>query len=208
MVTKLLLVRHGETIWNQEQRYQGFMDIPLSEKGRAQAQKLSKRLACEKIDAFYASDLSRAFETAEIIAAPHQKEVTPIPGLRETNFGIWEGLKFKDIREQYGEIMTKWLEDPLGIRLPNGESLGDVRDRSQKALQEIVERHPDQTVLVAAHGGTIKVTLAEVIGFDIKGYWRIKQDNLALNIIEYYGDKAIVCLVNDIYHLNELCQDA
>lgn len=205
MVTKLLLVRHGETIWNHEQRYQGHMDIPLSAKGREQAQKLGKRLSREKIDAFYASDLSRAFETAEIIAAPHQKEVAQSPGLRETNFGSWEGLKFKEIREQYGEVMTQWLENPLGIRLPNGESLGDVRERSQKALQEIIDCHPDQTVLVVAHGGTIKVTLAEVIGFDIKGYWRIKQDNLALNIIEYYGDKAIVCLVNDIYHLQEQC---
>lgn len=201
-MTKLILVRHGETEWNKALRYQGHRDIPLSDIGRAQAQKLADRLAGDKIDAFYASDLSRALETAQIVASPHGREVYPLPELRETNFGLWEGLTYKEIVKDYYEDMKKWRDDPLAHRIPGGESLQEVADRSMAGINRIVAGHRDQTVLVAVHGGIIRVVVGTLLGVDLKGYWKFKQDNVAVNIIEIYDhDRAIICLLNDTGHL-------
>lgn len=200
--TKIILVRHGETIWNKELRFQGHRDIPLSEKGQEQAAKLSARLSAENIDAFYASDLSRALETAGIVAKPHGREVLPVPELRETNFGKWEGMTYNEIIAVYNEEMQRFRENPLQNRIPGGETLQEVADRCMAGINKIISRHPDQTVLVAAHGGTIKVVVSFVLGLDLKNYWKIKQDNVAVNIIEFYNnDQAIVCLLNDTGHL-------
>lgn len=206
-MTRILLVRHGQTLWNHELRYQGHRDIPLSEEGRAQARRLSRRLAEEKIDAFYASDLSRAYETAQIIAAPHNQEVKQVRDLKETNFGKWEGMTHAEITKEYGELAQRWFNDPFNTTLPEGESMGDVKARSELALKQIVDAHPNQTVAVVAHGGILRLLLSGVLHMSPDGWWRIKQDNLALNIIEYYGDKAIVCLMNDTSHLKDKCTE-
>lgn len=200
-MTRLYLIRHGETIWNSEMRYQGHSDIPLSEAGREQARRLAARLAGEKIDHFYASDLSRAFETAEIIAAPHGKAVEKMELLRETMFGAWEGLKFTEIQERFPDIWAKWRDDPRSTMLPEGESLDDVAERVMRGIRKIVERHQDEAVAVVGHGGTIRLILSNVLDMDIRYIWRIRQDNTALNIIDYYGERAIISLVNDISHL-------
>jgi alpha-ribazole phosphatase len=201
-MTKIILVRHGETVWNKELRYQGHRDIPLSDVGRQQAQKLRDRLAGETIDAFYASDLSRALETARIAAVPHGREVLPVPELRETNFGLWEGLTYNEIVTSYGEEMKRWREDPLANRIPGGETLTEVAERCMKSIHRIIAGHPDQTVLIAAHGGTIRLVVGSVLGLDLKSFWKIKQDNVAVNVIEFYNNnRAIVCLLNDTGHL-------
>ncbi|MFZ3171430.1 MAG: alpha-ribazole phosphatase [Carboxydocellales bacterium] len=200
-MTRILLIRHGETIWNNEMRYQGHSDIPLSDEGREQAKKLSARLAGEEIDHFYASDLSRAYETAEIIAAPHHKTVQKMELLRETMFGAWEGLKFTEIQERFPEVWAKWRDDPRSTVLPEGESLDSVYERVNSAINQIRERHPKETVVVVGHGGIIRLILYAALDLDIKYIWRIRQDNTALNIIDYYGERAILSLVNDISHL-------
>lgn len=201
-MTRIILVRHGETIWNKELRYQGHQDIPLSEKGRDQAGKLSARMSTEKIDAFYASDLSRALETAHIVAGPHGLPVLPVPELRETNFGKWEGLTYNEITTAFSEDMQRWRENPLVNRIPGGETLKEVADRCMAGINRIVAAHPNQTVLTAAHGGTIRVVVSSVLGIDLNNYWKIKQDNVSVNIIEFYNhDRAIVCLLNDTGHL-------
>lgn len=202
-MTRMILVRHGETAWNQELRFQGHMDIPLSEKGLEQAGRLSARMASEKLDAFYASDLSRAMETARITADPHGREVNPVPELRETNFGCWEGLTYNEIMGKYAKEMNLFREDPLVNRIPGGETLQEVADRCMAGINRIIAGHPDQTVLVAAHGGAIKVVICSVLGVDLRDYWKFKQDNVALNIIEFYhNDRAIICRLNDTAHLN------
>lgn len=201
-MTKIILVRHGETMWNKELRYQGHRDIPLSETGRLQAYKLNDRLAGEKIAAFYASDLSRALETARIVAQSHGSEVQPVPELRETNFGFWEGMTYNEIVKTYPEAMQKWRENPLVNRIPGGETLQEVADRSMAGISRIIAHHPDQTVMVAAHGGIIRVVVGSVLGLDLRSYWKFKQDNVAVNIIEFYSnDRAIICLLNDTGHL-------
>ena len=112
-MTEIILVRHGQTIWNESGKDQGHTDIPLSVIGIEQTYKVQKRLAKEVINVFYASDLQRAYETGRIIAEPHQKEVLVEKELREINFGEWEGLAYNEIMEKYRDIATKFYQDQL-----------------------------------------------------------------------------------------------
>lgn len=202
-LTRIYLVRHGETQWNKDLRYQGHRDIPLSEVGIAQARKISTRLAGEKLDVVYASDLSRALETARIIARPHNLEVKVDARLKETNFGLWEGLTYNEINLQYPDEMNGWRTNPRETKIPGGESLAEVMIRCKEGMDSLIKENLNRNILLVAHGGIIRILLVDILGMDINSYWKIKQDNVALNIIEYYGeDRAILCLMNDISHLN------
>jgi probable phosphoglycerate mutase len=148
-MTELLLVRHGETDWNAEGKLQGHTDRPLNDYGRRQAQALADRLAGESIDAVYASDLSRARETAEILGAKLGLPVLVDPDLREKNWGNWEGLT---------------SDERLHIEF-EGETSEAHRDRTLGAVQRIVERHPGGRIVVVTHGGSLRRIQAAVSGF-------------------------------------------
>jgi len=200
---RMLLVRHGETIWNNQLRYQGHTDIPLSDVGKQQAEKLALRLRNWTINAFYASDLSRAKETAEIIARFHQKPVELCAGLRETRFGAWEGLTYKEIASQFPDVWQSWHQDPVNVVIPEGESVAQVAQRAWNTFQKIICRHQEEdTILIASHGGTIRLLLAQALQMNMSLFWNIRQDNTALNIIDVFGDRYIVSLINDTSHLD------
>src|SRR6185437_5386630 len=147
-MTTLLLVRHGETDWNAEGKLQGHTDRPLNDYGRRQARALAERLAGEEIEAVYASDLSRARETAEILGAQLGLPVAVDPDLREKNWGNWEGLTADErLRIEY-----------------EGESSEDHRSRTLRAVERIVERHPAGRVVVVTHGGSLRRLQAAVAG--------------------------------------------
>ena len=147
-MTTLLLVRHGETDWNAEGKLQGHTDRPLNDYGRRQARALAERLAGEEIEAVYASDLSRARETAEILGAQLGLPVAVDPDLREKNWGNWEGLTPDErLRIEY-----------------EGESSDDHRARTLRAVERIVERHPAGRVVVVTHGGSLRRLQAAVVG--------------------------------------------
>ncbi len=202
-MTRLFLIRHGETEWNKSLKYQGRQDIPLSEEGRTQARRIAARLAGAKLDGVYSSDLSRAVETAQIISACHNLEVNPVPELRETDFGCWEGLTYPEINEQFHEVMKKWRTNPRETKIPGGESLGEVADRCWIGLNQIIEANPNRNILVVTHGGIIRITVATILGMSLNEYWKVKQDNGCLNIIEFYKkSRAILCLLNDTGHLD------
>ncbi|WP_418789915.1 alpha-ribazole phosphatase [Phosphitispora sp. TUW77] len=201
--TRLYIVRHGETEWNKTLKYQGHRDIPLSEEGRSQSVKIAKRLSAEKLHTAYSSDLSRALETAQIISEYHSLTVKPVPELRETNFGLWEGLTHSEIDKQFHEAMKVWFKNPKDNKIPGGESLGEVAERCQIGLDQILAENPGKNVLLAAHGGIIRIIIAAVLGISVNDYWKIKQDNVALNIIEFFEPgRAILCLLNDTSHLD------
>ena len=201
-MTKVILVRHGQTLWNLEMKYQGHCDVALTEKGVEQAKLAAKRLAGENISAVYASDLSRAFKTAECIAEKHNLLVTAIPSLREINFGEWEGLTFDKINNQWTEAMSKLFTHPDEIVIPGGETFREVKERSTMALAKLVTGHPNQTIVVVSHGGTIRTLLCAALNIHLNHLWNIKQDNTAINILEYYDDRVMVALVNDVHHLD------
>lgn len=200
-MTRLLLVRHGQTEWNHTARYQGHIDIHLSDEGRRQAEQLSHRLAKEKLDAVYASDLSRARETAAILARPHKLQVQEIAALREINFGLWEGLTYREIMASYRDLAERWHTSPATVQIPEGECFEQVKDRSYRAILELQQKHEPGTIAVVTHGGTIRAIICALLGLDLNMAFRLKQDNCALNVIEFYDGYGILCLMNDSQHL-------
>ncbi|WP_347490923.1 alpha-ribazole phosphatase [Desulfoscipio sp. XC116] len=204
MGSRMFLVRHGETAWNKETRLQGRTDVPLSEKGIKQAKALSNRLAEQDVTAFFSSSLSRARETAAIIAEPHNKSVQVVPDLQELNFGHWEGMTVEEIRRKYQRESAAWWSSPLQTRVPGGETLAELAERSVRAVKTIVEQYPEKNVLVVAHGGVIRSIVATVLGIDLNQYWQLRQDNASLSIIDFYHwDKPILMLYNDCSHLGQ-----
>jgi probable phosphoglycerate mutase len=144
-MTTLLLARHGETDWNREGRWQGWADPPLNATGRAQAQALAEQLRDTPFDAVYSSDLRRAHETAEIVAAPHDVPVVADPGLREIDVGSWSGLTRKEIEQRF----------PDGTR-PDGETRDEHAARVLGAVERIARENPGLRILVVTHGGTMR----------------------------------------------------
>ena len=153
MGTTLLLVRHGETDWNLERRYQGHLDSPLNDAGRAQAGAVAEELAAEPVDAVYSSDLGRARATAEVIAARLGLPVQDDPGLREVDVGSWAGLTRDEVAQRFGEGTTH-----------DGESREEHRDRIVAAVRRIAARHPDGCVVLVSHGGSIRALERAVTG--------------------------------------------
>jgi len=152
MATTILLARHGETDWNLERRVQGHTDRPLNGTGHAQALALAKTLAHEPLEAVYASDLSRAYETARAVAEPRRLPVRTLPELREKDFGTWEGLTDEEILSRFPDARRGHWGD--------GETHEDVAGRVVAALRTIAERHPGATVLVVSHGGPLRAVLS------------------------------------------------
>ena len=159
-MTELLLVRHGETDWNRDQRFQGHADPPLNETGREQARALANELAAERIDAIYTSDLARARETAELIAERAGVPFVLEPQLREIDVGEWQGLTRPEIEERFPEGMRNWHERGHGWE--SGETYEQLAERVLAALERIVRRHPGERVVVVGHGGTIRAIRAHV----------------------------------------------
>lgn len=200
MHTKLILVRHGETDWTRRKKYCGITDIGLSKNGKAQAKKLAERLANEKIDKVYSSDLRRAMQFCKLAAG--NTHVEKVPALREMNFGIFKGLTHQEIMKRYPEIYEKWLKDPVKITIPKGESLKSFSGRIIKALSKILSRNKNKTIVVFTHGGPIRVYLCYLKGINLRKIWKIQQNVGCINIIEFKDGKAKIRLLNDTSYLN------
>ena len=168
MRTELLLVRHGQTDWNLEGRYQGRSDVALNEAGRKQAEWVAEDLAGRWIDAVYSSSLRRSLHTARAIAHPHGLEPRVDPRLDEINQGDWEGVVVSEIAERYPELFLQWGRDPRAVRPPGGESIREVHDRVIDAVQEIALRHSGGTVCVVTHKTAIVVIRSHFRGLDLR----------------------------------------
>ena len=201
-MTKIILLRHGETEWNRLGKYQGQSDIALSEKGRCQAQTLAAHFPVRTLQAAYASDLQRAMETARVATSSFGCTVTAEPRLREVNFGDWEGLTYAEINEKWPNALNQFFSDTTKITIPNGESFETLKQRSDVAINKILEKHKKETVVVVAHGATIRAMICSALNLPLDYVWRIRQDNTAVNMVEYHKNNNIVTLLNDIHHLN------
>ena len=164
---RLCLVRHGQTDWNSEERFQGQRDVPLNQKGRLEAHSLAQRLIDISFSAIYTSDLKRAKETAEIIAERLHLPITIEPRLREINQGKWEGKSFEVIRNRYAEQWNQRTIDPVNFRPPGGESIAEVADRVYAAVNDIVNLTPSDFVMIVSHGLAIATILCKANGIPI-----------------------------------------
>jgi broad specificity phosphatase PhoE len=201
-MTKLFLIRHGETLANIEQRYQGQGDSPLSELGIDEAKDLAKALKSEGFAAVYSSTLIRSNETAKIIAEPHGSKVEKFPGMKERFYGVWEGLTFTEIKDRYPKIYGSWLENPDRTKIPKAEPLKDLQKRGVAAIEKLIKKHKGRTICVVGHGGINRTILFHYMKLDLNNFWRIKQDNCCINIIEF-GKAPSVLLLNSTWFLGE-----
>lgn len=169
---RLILVRHGETTWNQEGKFLGHSDPGLNETGEFQARKAADILRGETIDQIFSSDALRAIETSLIIAQGHDVCVKVMSSLREINFGAWEGLTFEEIQTRYPVLLNKWLEDPFKVRIPDGETAEEVWCRVLEAWEVISAGTSDKdTVVIVAHGGPLRLLACHLTGIDSSRQW-------------------------------------
>lgn len=170
-MTKIYLVRHGETEWNHSKRAQGLADIELNQAGREQAIKAAWEMSHIKVDAVYSSDLKRAMDTARPMAESHGLEVITEPNFREIDQGEWEGLHVDEIKERWPDL---WGPARHYSPRPGGESPHQVRERALKGVKRVVQDEPEGTVVIVSHGGTIRWIAAEALGYDDKRSARIR----------------------------------
>lgn len=168
---RVLLARHGETVWNVEGRWQGQADSPLTVRGIAQARSLARALADEPLAAVYCSDLGRALETARYVAEPHGLQPRPDPRLREIDAGLWTGRLSTDLRQAYPAEMELWRERPWAGRMPGGESLQEAQARCIAFFQERLPRHAGHVVAVISHGAVTQAILTYAMQRPIQDMW-------------------------------------
>ncbi|MGH2778511.1 MAG: histidine phosphatase family protein [Actinomycetota bacterium] len=170
-ITRIFLVRHGETEWNATRRAQGQADIPLNDAGRSQASAAAAQLDGVELSAVYSSDLSRAVDTARPIAEARGLSVEIDPAFREIDQGEWEGLVTEEIHRRWPDL---WGPARHWSQRPGGESPEQVQKRALEGLARVVERHPRGQVAVVSHGGTIRWLAAHALGYDMAGSARIR----------------------------------
>jgi len=201
-MTRLLLVRHGETEWNREERFRGRADIPLNAKGLAQAEATARCIASRyEPSAVYASPLSRAVQTAEAIASRYPLPVQVHAGLADIDYGQWQGLSPDEVRARWPRLLAEWYQTPQLSRIPGGESLGDLAARGLQAIREISHAHKDRTVVAVGHTVINRVILLCMLGLGNDRFWRIRQDTCAINEIEMAGEEFTLVSLNDTCHL-------
>ena len=200
-MSRLLLARHGNTKGNSAERFWGQTDVELSANGIWQAQRLANRLAREKIHFIYTSTLRRASATAEIIASCHQMEVITCPELLEINFGLVEGLSFSEIGERYPELVKAWPDRDLSFRFPGGESIGELNSRVVKFYHRLKKHAPEDTVLVVAHSGVLRLLICHLLEIDMWHWRQLRTDLASLSIVETHSQGATLDLLNDTSHL-------
>src|SRR5574341_688916 len=203
---KVILVRHGESVWNSERRIQGSLDPELSSRGLRQTDLLVSHLRPHlpsAVAAIYTSPLRRAAQTADQIAATYGIPVVHEPDLREMSLGKWEGMTVAEIQATYPGCYEQWLEDPLAFPAPGGEDLRSFERRVVGGLERMQNTHPKADLIVVSHGGVIKALLCFALGLDVRYLFRLKQDNTAINQIELDGRARRVLLLNDTCHLSQ-----
>ncbi|HLF25026.1 MAG TPA: histidine phosphatase family protein [Anaerolineae bacterium] len=181
----LILIRHGQTDWNATGRWQGQADPPLNAAGRAQAHQTALELQAQRLDVLVSSDLRRARETAEIIAAAINRDVILEPRLREVNLGEWQGLYSDDIRARWPGEMQLWLDMPLAARPPNGESIQELAARVLAAVDELAARYPDRRVGLVAHELPIAVIVTHAAGVPLARLRQHIPANAAWQLVEW-----------------------
>ena len=201
-VTRLFLVRHGATSATQEDRFSGSTSADLSEEGRWQAARLGERLSQQHIAAIYSSPLSRALDTARIIADHCHLEPVTRDGLREIGHGHWEGLKRDDVERQFGAEYAMWEADPFTFAPAGGESGVAVLARALPVIRDIVAAHHGSQVLVVSHKATLRLVLSSLLGFDPRGYRdRLDQSPACLNVVDFRDPVRVrLMLFNDTSH--------
>jgi alpha-ribazole phosphatase len=197
-VTRLFLIRHGNTIDEETKKiYKGSIDIPLSQAGINKIRKAAAFMSAFSLDKIYTSTLSRSIESGRIIAEAQKMTFQMLPSFNEVNFGVWEGLSFEEIKQQYPREFSLWIEDPGTHPPPGGESFRSARKRSMAEVKRIVAAHEGQTIAVVAHAGILRIMIFSLLRMRLSRLFRIAQDYGCINIVDIYEDgNSVVNLLN------------
>ena len=196
---RLYLARHGDT--GAIERYYGSTDIPLSPRGKEQAERLRDRLSGERIALVYSSDLQRALHTARVVASPHGQEPLPCPELREVDFGDYEGLTFSEIAQRDPQAHLSWRTS--GYRFPGGGSLEEVGQRVLAFSARLEAEKKGEGVLVVAHSGPLRWLLCHLLGLGPEGWWHIRPAPASLSLLDLKPRGTALLLLNDTRHLKD-----
>lgn len=202
-MTQLILIRHGETLWNRERRMQGQQDSPLSDTGMHQARRLGQRLADLSFSELYSSDLGRAYETARSVAEVTGHEIAVDTRLRERHFGVFEGLTNDEIAFRFPAEFDHFKSRNPAYAVPGGESAQQFRDRCLIVLQEIAERHAGETVVVVTHGLVLDIAYRTAHVIALGEPRPVPLLNASLNVF-HYDDRRWRCEIwGDVTHLQD-----
>jgi broad specificity phosphatase PhoE len=202
-MTKLILTRHGETVWNVEKIYRGRTDVNLDEVGIKQAELLGKHLSTWELEAIYSSPLKRALDTANIVARYQKIGVHVAKGLIDFNYGEWQSLPEQEVQRLYPTLHNEWHNNPHKVKMPGGENLEDVRRRAIEVVNDVLSKYQGSVVLVS-HRVVIKVLICSLLGLDNSHFWNINQDVGGITIFNYVDGRFVLTRHNDTSHLREL----
>jgi probable phosphoglycerate mutase len=205
--TRILAIRHGETAWNRDTRIQGHIDIPLNEMGLLQARRLAAALQGESIDAIYASDLSRARQTAEAVARVSGAPLQIDPALRERAFGSFEGLTFDEITARWPDQSERWRRRDLDFSADGGETIPAFYARCVAAVERLARAHPGQSIVVVAHGGVLDCLYRAGARLPLEAPRSWVVGNATINRLLYSPEGLTVVGWNDDFHLANLSLD-
>ena len=201
-MTKLILVRHCETSWNDECRFQGHIDVLLNARGRREAECLAERFAAERVDAIYTSDLRRARDTAQVIAQSLNKSILIESRLREACLGELQGKTYAEVHDRWYstiQIMPCYFVD----RAPPGvESLRELQARLMDAIEPIAAQHQNGTVLIVTHGACLRAMFCAWLGIELSSYWKLRFDSGSVSIVQLTESGTTIALLNDTSHLH------
>ena len=203
-MTELLFIRHGETEWNRQGRFQGQIDVPLNDAGHAQAARLAARLAGETHDALFTSDLQRARQTAAPLAAAWARTPVALAGLREQNFGLLEGLDAATIAARHPALWAGWLQQDADFVAPGGESQSQFHTRVLKAVHELAAAHVGQRLVVVTHGGVLDMLWRSAHGLPLAGLRECAIPNTGINRLRWAGGALQIEVWGDAAHLLEV----
>ena len=204
-MTKIILVRHGHVDWIAPERFRGRAELPLSSLGRRQAQAAAGYIAATwKPDAVYTSPLGRCRETGAAIAAPFRLEPQPIDGLCDIDYGKWQGLTRDQAKKCWPDESELWFRAPHIAALPGGETLAAVLSRVTAALRDILQHHPDQTVVMVGHDSVNRVLLLFTLDLPLSRYWHLRQDPCGINELILDNGSFVVGSINQTQHLSGL----
>jgi broad specificity phosphatase PhoE len=207
-VTRIVLVRHGETEWNVVERFRGRVDVPLNETGRAQAQAVARRLRAWPVEAVYSSPLSRALDTAQPIAEACGRQLAVLDSLADVDYGEWAGLSIEEAQAHDAVLFATWHGRPHRARFPHGESLEQVRKRSRGAVEGVSARHVGKIVVLVSHVVVNRVIICNALGLTGDGFWRIGQDNASITVLDCADGRYRLTLLNDTCHLEDTAPEA
>lgn len=203
MVTRVLLIRHGETEWNKQGIFRGIADVPLNGRGARQAEAIGKTLAGTGLRAIYASRLVRASDTAQAIASRQASgiAVTPEDAFVDIHRGEWEGLTHDQAREKYPELYKRWFASPQDVRFPGGDSLRDVQRRARAALDRIARELAGSELAVVTHHVVIRALLCSLLDLELSHFRRFEAYPGSITEARFEYDHWVLYRLNDVCHL-------